>query len=136
MKKQITSAFVLIITAAVMAGSQFAAAAQTSHLEVSVPFNFVVGDRELPAGRYRVSGNNESILRIVSADGGARVTVLTNASRGASKGAALTFRQYGDRHFLAGVNLPGAAGGRELQESKQERTIRAEPKTIALRGRG
>jgi hypothetical protein len=145
MKKQIKSAFVLVMTAAMLAGSQFAASAQTpQHLAVNVPFDFVAGDRQLPAGRYRVRRiklDSASALLIESADGRARATVLTNAARGASGRATLTFKQYGDQHFLAGVWLPGAAGGRELQESKQERTLReqaaakrAEPKTIALVG--
>jgi hypothetical protein len=146
MKKQIKSAFVFIITAVVLAGSQFAASAQTpQHLAVNVPFDFAVGDRQLPAGRYhirRVNPDSESALLIESADGRARATVLTNAARGASARATLTFKRYGDRHFLAGVWLPGAAVGRTLQESKQERGLReqaaarhAEPKTIALVGR-
>ena len=146
MKKQIKSAFVLIITAIVVAGSQFTASAQTPQpLEVSVPFDFVVGNQQLPAGRYRISrvgASNESTLRIESADGRARATVLTNSTRRTSKQAQLTFRQYGDQHFLAGVQLADAADGRELRESKQERAARAEaaaakraePRTIALVG--
>lgn len=146
MKKQIKSAFVLIITAVIVAGSQFTASAQTPRpLEVSVPFDFVAGDRQLPAGRYRISrvgANNESTLRIQSTDGRARAIVLTNSARAASKQARLTFRQYGDQHFLAGVEMPDASGARELRESKRERTARleaaarrTEPKTIALVGR-
>jgi hypothetical protein len=146
MKKQIKSAFALVMTAVMLAGSQFAASAQTpQHLAVNVPFDFVAGDRQFPAGRYiisRVNFNSEAAIRIASKDGRIRVTVLTNAARDESGRATLTFRQYGDQHFLAGVWLAGASGGRALHESKQERTLRAqaaprhaEPKTIALVGR-
>lgn len=145
MKKQIKSAIVLILTAVVMAGSQFAASAQTPHISVSVPFDFVAGDKQLPAGRYhirRVSLDSASALFITSADGRARAMVLTNPTREGEKRATLTFRRYDDQHFLAGVWMPGAAGGHELQPSKQERGLReqaaaarrAAPKTIALVG--
>jgi hypothetical protein len=146
MKKQIKSAFVIVMAAIILAGSQLAASAQAAQsLSVNVPFDFVAGSRQLPAGRYtvrRVSFNSEAALRIESEDGRVRVTVLTNATRGASQRATLTFRQYGDEHFLSGIWLPGASAGRELQESRHERTLRAEaaarraaPKTIALVGR-
>ena len=138
MKKQIKSAFVLIITAVVVAGSQFAASAQTPQpLEASIPFDFVAGDQQLPAGRYRISrvgATNESTLRIQSTDGRARATVLTNSARGASKGARLTFRQYGDQLFLASVWVPGTAGGREVNESRQERRLRRELRAKAEAG--
>jgi hypothetical protein len=143
MKKQIKSAIVLFMTAVVLAGSQFTASAETPQsLAVNVPFDFVAGNRQFPAGRYvirRANFNSEAVIRIESADGRVRATVLTNASRDESKRATLTFRQYGDQHFLAVVRLAGAAGGRELQESKQERRLReaaaarrAGPKAVAL----
>ena len=147
MKKQIKSAFVLLFAAVVVAGSQLAASAQTpQQLTVDVPFDFVAGDKQLPAGRYlvrRVRFEAASALLIESAETGARVIVLTNAAGTATKRPTLTFNQYGEQHFLASVHLPGAGGGRELQESKQERDLRtaasagrrAEPKTIALVGR-
>ena len=147
MKKQIKSAFVLLFTAVVVAGSQLAASAQTpQQLNVNVPFDFVAGDKQLPAGRYlvrRVRFEAESALLIEGAEAGARVIVLTNAAGETAKRPTLTFKQYGDQHFLASVHLPGTSGGRELQESKQERDLRtaaaagrrAEPKTIALVGR-
>lgn len=128
MKKQINTAFALVMTALVLAGSQFAAAAQTAqHLSFEVPFEFVAGDRQLPAGRYtvrRVKLDSEAALRIEDEQGRVRATVLTNAAAGRARRAALTFKQYGGRHFLAGVWMPGAPAGRELQESKQERALR------------
>lgn len=140
MKKQLNLAFALIITALVLAGSQFAAAAQTAQrLDFEVPFEFVAGDRRLPAGRYtvrRVKVDSEAALRIEDAQGRVRATVLTNAAAAPARRAALTFKRYGGRHFLAGVWMPGAPTGRELQESKQERELRAEAgcaaRTIAV----
>lgn len=146
MKKQINSVFALVLTAIVLAGSQFAASAQTPcHLAFEAPFAFVAGERELPAGRYRirrVKPDSEAALRVEDERGRVLATVLTNAADAPSQRAALTFIQYGGRHFLAGVWMPGAAGGRELQESAQQRLAReqatanhAEPATVALAAR-
>jgi len=146
MKKQINIALAIVITAIVLGGSHFVASAQTAqHLAFEVPFDFIVGDRQLPAGRYRVrrvKADSETALRIEDERGRLRATVLTNSAVAAPGRAGLTFKQYGDQHFLAAVWMPGAAGGRELQESKQERKLReglaagrAAPKTVAVLAR-
>lgn len=145
MKKQINNVFALVMTAIVLAGSQFAASAQTaSHLAFETPFAFVAGERELPAGRYRVRRvklDSEAALRIEDERGRLLATVLTNAAA-PSQRAALTFIQYGSRHFLVGVWMPGAEGGRALQESAWQRLAReqatanhAEPATVTLAAR-
>jgi hypothetical protein len=74
------------------------------------------------------SQDGGKLLRIRSEDGGASVVVMTNnAGESADAGGtSLTFRQYGDRYFLARVFITGAAGGRELPESKTEKKLRQE----------
>lgn len=144
MKKQINTAIVIVMTGLILGGSQFVASAQTAqHLAFDAPFEFVAGDRQLPAGRYRirrVKQDSEAALRIEDERGRVRAVVLTNAAGGPTARATLTFKQYGGRYFLSGVWMPGAAGGRELQESRQERTLRAragraEPRTVAVVGK-
>ncbi len=144
MKKQINIALALVMTAITLGGSHFGASARTAHhLAFDAPFDFVAGDRQLPAGRYivrRVKQDSEAALRIEDEQGRVLATVLTNAAGGSTQRARLTFKQYGGQHFLAGVWMPGAAGGRELQESKRERNARAqagraEPRTVAVAGK-
>lgn len=129
MKKQINRALALIITGIILGASQIASAQTASQVVVDVPFAFTAGERQLPAGRYtvrRVKLDSEAVILIESEDGKASATLLTNAARGAAGPAKLTFRQYGDAYFLAGVYAPGAAGARELTESKRERAMRRE----------
>src|SRR5207237_10425286 len=70
MKKQTLSAIILI---GLILGAAFAAQAQTARpLVVNVPFDFVVGKKTLPAGRYTVKrfiSNNDKLLLVQSADG-------------------------------------------------------------------
>ncbi|HWS55730.1 MAG TPA: hypothetical protein VN228_16445 [Pyrinomonadaceae bacterium] len=127
MKKQINRALALIIAGIILGASQPASAQTADRAVVNVPFAFTAGERQLPAGRYtvrRVKLDSEAAILIRSEDGGASATVLTNAARGDSGKARLTFRQYGDAYFLAGVYVPGAAVGREVAESRSERGAR------------
>lgn len=147
MKKQITTALALIITGIILGAAPLVSAQTAARLYVNVPFDFVAGHRQLPAGRYtvrRIRNDSETALLILSEDGRKAATVITSAAGVAARQAKLTFRQYGDRHFLAGIWVPGTAGGRELPRSKQERNLRrelseqgdaaAEPKTVTVLG--
>ncbi|HEX7956948.1 MAG TPA: hypothetical protein VF508_08405 [Pyrinomonadaceae bacterium] len=146
MKKQITSALLGIVAAVLLA---VPARAQTGRaVTVQIPFDFAAGGRQLPAGRYtvrRVRFDSESALIIRGERGGAAAVVLTNRGRGGPERASLTFRQYGDRYFLAGVSMPGTASVRELPktggERRAERELREEadagrtdPKTVTIIG--
>ena len=145
MKKQITRAFAIIIAAVILGAAPLVSAQTAERLVINVPFDFVAGGEQFPAGRYvvrRVTPDNERALFIQSEDGRVTATLLTNSSGAPGDAAKLLFRQYGDRYFLAGVRLAGAAGGREVPESKQERDARREraakaggerePKTVAV----
>ena len=127
MKKQITSAllgfamlFVLVVSAS----------AQTAHrMSVQIPFDFVAGRTELPAGKYtvrRVQSDSESVLMFVSEDGRNSAAVITNSGDDAPVSAQIIFRQRGDRYFVASVSLPGTASVRIAPESKVEKRFARE----------
>ena len=142
MKKQISRTLlgffaVLMLTAA--------ANAQTSRgIEVQVPFDFVAGQKQLPAGHYtvrRIRVDSESALLIKGEGKDAAVVVLTSSGDQNTEGAALTFRQHGERYFLAEISIPGTASVRELAKTGAERELieqaklgAAEPKTVTIAG--
>ena len=73
-----------------------AAAAQAETLEVKVPFAFLVGGKQLPAGVYRVERNfdtSPSLVRIHGEHGAADLFVQTTPMTGANgaREAALVF---------------------------------------------
>ncbi|MEA3013028.1 MAG: hypothetical protein QOD42_1573 [Sphingomonadales bacterium] len=146
MKKQISRTLLGFFAALVLTA---AANAQTSRaVEVQVPFDFVAGQRQLPAGRYtvrRVRVDSESALLIRGVGGGAAAVVLTNRGGENPSGASLTFRQHGERYFLAEVSMPGTASVRELPKTGGERAAEreaaarskpgtAEPKAVTITG--
>ena len=140
MKKQI-SRTLLGFFAVIMLAS--AAGAQTSRgIEVQVPFDFVAGQKQLPAGHYtvrRIRVDSESALLIRGEGKGAEAVVLTNSGGEDPTGASLTFRQHGERYFLAEVSIPGTASVRELTRTRAERELveqakqgAAEPKNVTI----
>jgi hypothetical protein len=127
MKKQISRA--LLGLAATLALAVAANAQVLRSVVINVPFDFVAGEKQMPAGRYtvrRVRADAESALLIKSEDGRATALVLTNTGEKNPRAAALVFRQHGDRYFLAEVSMPGAASARELPKAGAERRIERE----------
>jgi len=81
---------------------------------VSVPFSFLANDKELPAGRYTITSNNdESQLTIRSLDGSG-TTMLTVIERLADTGAKepkIVFDKMEDgKSYLSEVHMPGGDG--------------------------
>ncbi|HEY0547125.1 MAG TPA: hypothetical protein VGC91_17230 [Pyrinomonadaceae bacterium] len=121
------------------------ASAQTPghNLMVSVPFEFSIGDKTMPAGDYLISRLNSdgSQLRISNREtykSIGRASLAVQASEPKQE-SLLVFRRYGDQYFLAQVWLTGETTGRELVKSAREKTLEgqlaknnAEPETVTV----
>jgi hypothetical protein len=75
---------------------------------VKLPFQFVAGEKTLPAGTYRVSqlssDTSNGLLVLSSYDNGISVFVLPAAREGNSAdNPHLSFRQVGEEHFLSTI---------------------------------
>jgi hypothetical protein len=84
-----------------------------------VPFEFNVGNKVLPAGEYRVTGETQ-IVRIQSKDGKQNATVLPVRTVGSARTTGdvkLTFKRYDDHYYLSQVWLPDGIG-RELNKKR------------------
>ena len=80
----------------------------------TVPFDFVIGNKTLPAGRYtisRISADPQQGLRIQSADGKTHAFFLPTTSTpiASNDQAKLQFRHEGDKYFLTAIS-----GGLEI----------------------
>jgi len=101
-------------------------------VRADVPFDFIVGDTTLSAGRISVGGASGSEARSLS---------ITNYAKGQStfrlaqslmgpdttEQGKLVFHKYGNQYFLAEVWVPGFKV-LELAKSKSERAIERETK--------
>jgi hypothetical protein len=113
-----------LATALVSANAQ-----STSIVRANVPFDFIVGDKTLPAGKYTVNSaaSDGQALSIRTSGGKSLALVLTHyaAERSQKRIARMVFHRYGQQYFLAEV-WSGASHGRQLMQSKRERNLRQE----------
>lgn len=115
MTRRHLTAAVALVPALILAWAPAKAMALTSdHLNVKVPFRFVVGDTVLPAGQYRlqVGDTNPSVVWFVSPDGEHVANVVTQWGGSPAEGshAKLLFEVYGTTHFLSEIRIPGEDG--------------------------
>ena len=101
----------ILATIAFLAGCGIAANAQTHDVVIAkLPFQFVAGEKTLPAGTYKVSrlsNDPTGPLLLTSDDNNISVFLLPMASEGASADKSrLTFEQVGEKHFLNTIQTP------------------------------
>jgi hypothetical protein len=99
------------------------ASAQT--VRVTVPFSFVAGIKNLPAGDYTIELNHENqtmIFRSEDRSGNNAVMLATNSewAKNPDKTYAI-FHRYGAHYFLAAVSREGV--GQTLIPGKLEREL-------------
>jgi hypothetical protein len=96
-------------------------------LVVNIPFDFVAGTAQLPAGEYsvKVSGPTQSVLLISRKDAAMSAFINTNpaVSSAPQTESKLIFNRYGDRYFLAQVWQEGNTQGRQLLKSSREKEV-------------
>src|SRR5262249_38511540 len=124
LKKQILSVVATLIMIVPMAIIGFAGLYGT--VNATIPFDFMVGDKEFKAGKYSVSrlyaDNPDGTL--VIRDAASRAAAYFNIDSIVDKGgqrARLIFHRYGNQYFLAQI-FDGQSGlGSALLKSKAER---------------
>ena len=136
MKRQIAKGLaMLMMTLALAAASAAVANGQASQkLKAQVPFDFIVADKTLPAGNYRVGAIDQSggTIGIMNTAGEGAIRLSSSAKRSDHvKTAKLVFHRYGSTYFLSQVWMAGEQTGRELSLGKQEHAIQRERKAIA-----
>jgi hypothetical protein len=108
-----------------------AANAQLSNpITAKIPFDFSVGNKQLPAGEYgftRQSGIGDNGL--MSVRGVDNKTHLFQSTLNAQVNtpndqSMLVFHKYGDQYFLEQIWSGGERQGTQLPESRKERTTR------------
>ena len=126
MTRRLIYSFAVILLAAVFVYADPPVTAQ-------IPFSFYVGDSTLPSGVYTVDTNVTAagVLCLRSANGRSSVMSLSQHVRSSTgpAQAKLIFHKYGDRYFLAGMELAGSHMTLRLPEGKVEAELRAQNTT-------
>lgn len=129
MKKQMV--WLPLILMAVFGLTVVPTKAQSSYgVRAEVPFDFIVGNKTLPAGKITVRRMSTAdvgpleISNLQSRQLAFRMG-LKMASTDASNRGKLVFRRYGNRHYLAQVWIPGFKAI-EVIKSKSEKALENE----------
>jgi len=134
MAKQILKGFTMLtliiglsfVSSVVSANGQ----SSTTRASAQIPFEFLVGDRSLPSGKYTVSTATRAgdVLMIKNADTNRAAVRLTNVMqpKGDKTQARLVFHRYGQRYFLSEVWMGRNSSGYQLLKSRQERSVERE----------
>ena len=94
---------------ALLCGMSVAAKAELrDDVVVTVPFDFVVGHKTLPAGNYKVTSlatsTSNSTLRLTDRDNGVSAVVLPLEAKSVGVDMPqLSFQRVGERHFLSAI---------------------------------
>lgn len=124
-------------TALVMLAGFFTAGslhAQDHQARATVPFSFVVGSKQLPAGSYMISSESNDILIIQNrARPVGAVTLMDAADALPYQGHShLVFTKYGDRYFLSEIRCSWTAMNGDIPRSKAERQARDQQASLEL----
>jgi hypothetical protein len=102
------SAFVsnLVVTLGLCAAIGPVSLMAQSEIRTTIPFDFTVGAKSLPAGEYRFQKVRDNIFTIQSIHGHAGVLTLTMPPEESSRygRAVVTFQRYGENYFLSAVS--------------------------------
>ena len=135
MKRYFNTAIAMIVLAGALTIS--AHAQTTQPVVANIPFDFNVGSKNLPAGKYTITVVNPAAdrkaLQIRSSDGRSTAITLTTGVIGtASEKTKLVFHRYGDQYFFAQAKMAGDTMVLAALKSKAER---AQSQAIAKAGK-
>ena len=95
---------------------------------IHIPFNFTVGDKAFPAGKYVIERNrkdSDTVWVIRHKDNVGKAMLWTRPVRANDvvEETRLVFSRYDDLYFLAEFWTPGSQTGREIQISNREKAL-------------
>ena len=139
MKNALVKGFAKLGLLAVMTIIAASASAKAQTLEyritANIPFDFSLGEKKLPAGKYWInrsqSGTGDTVIQIRSTDGHQNITHLTIPVQTLNpmKTGVLVFHRYGDEYFLSKIWPAGGSTGRALVRSRAERELERKAQT-------
>ena len=95
---------------------------------VDIPFNFSVGEKAMPAGKYLIRRNrndSDTVWVIQNKQSGEAALLLTRSVRSTEtqENAKFVFRKYDDLYFFSEFWVAGTNSGREIQVTNRERAL-------------
>ncbi len=132
MKRQIVRGTTMLLLAVALAfvTAVASANAQSRRSIADVPFEFVAGNKTLPAGHYTIADSTlaGNVVQITARKKDASVFAMTVglSTKAANEEGKLVFHRYGNRYFLAEIWTGGNREGQKLSKSREEKSIENE----------
>jgi hypothetical protein len=106
--------------------------AQSREVRATIPFNFIVGGKQLPAGTYKIFPNNEATIVIQNRN--QPITILSMVQKknyGVPVNVGrLTFNKYGDRYFLSEIHSTASSLNVVIPRSKLEKRTETQQASV------
>jgi hypothetical protein len=122
--------WLVVVTLVVLSGMAAAQFHSNTRIVSQVPFEFVVANKVVPAGQYYVEAATIDSNTLLIRNPGSSVSLFSTSSQTEGKHSAsryaLVFNKYGDRYFLAGVELAGSKIAYRVTKSKVEAELEAQ----------
>ena len=137
MKRFLNTAIAMIILVGALTASVYAQTTGSQRVLANIPFDFHVGSKKLPAGKYTITvvnpASDRKTLQIRSTDGrSVAITQTTGVIGTASKNTKLVFHKYDDQYFFARTQMAGDTMALAAPKSSVER---AQRQTLAKAGK-
>lgn len=88
----------------------------------SIPFDFTVQEKTMPAGRYVIESVSDVVINLRSTDGKYHELSLVNpAPQTGARRNVLVFERYGDQYFLREIRVAPKALNFDLPVTKAEK---------------
>ncbi len=122
-------------------------AQDAGNVAVTIPFDFAVSSKTLPAGKYYVRRSIEGprvVIQIRGKDDTQSIYLPIHPVQGSDiqSESKLVFNKYGDQYFLSQLWIAGRSNGEELGRTSRERSLQREmarrttkPEAIAVTGK-
>jgi hypothetical protein len=130
--KRIQAIALLAIANFAMAGTSFA---QSNGVRATVPFDFTVGDKLLPAGTYTIKAQSPHVIVIRNHDKPiAMLSLVDGDSNKSPNGGKLKFNKYGSQYFLSEILCDQADMNLQVPTSKTEKRTALQEAKLRARG--
>ncbi|MBV8672022.1 MAG: hypothetical protein JOZ33_01190 [Acidobacteriaceae bacterium] len=118
--KKITAIALFAICGLLAAGK---AIAQEHSVQATIPFNFSVNNKVLPAGTYTITRESANLILIHNLHTtGAWAIAVPDASQSANR-KQLVFARYGDQYFLREILCGADTINLKLPETRREKQV-------------
>jgi predicted aspartyl protease len=122
--------WLVMATLVVLSSMAVAQLMSNARIVTEVPFDFVIGNNTVPAGKYVVQAATMDGRTLTISNRDAKVnlfsTILPAENKESAAHYALVFKQYGNQHFLAEVKVRGSKITYMLPETGAEAEWRAQ----------